>query len=73
MERKSQTQKVVDHLLATGSVNNFWAMENYILRLAAVIHDLRKDGWEFGGHYGEGHNEKNWYYDVVHNPHENKK
>jgi hypothetical protein len=61
----TQKEKVVDELLENKSVNNFWAIHNYILRLGAVIHSLKKDHWIFDGHFGEGADKKNFFYDVI--------
>lgn len=68
MPQKSQKERVIDKLNQDGSVDNFWAINNYVLRLAAVIASLRKDGWEFRGEWGEGHHRKNWYYRVTRKP-----
>lgn len=69
----SQKQRVINHILEKGGVSNFWAIENYILRLGAIIYDLKRDGWEFEGTYGkelklQKKNWKNYYYLVKVNP-----
>ncbi len=61
----TQEQKIIERLQKTGSVNNFWAVKNYILRLGARIADLRKKGWLFSTGYGKGNEKKNFYYHVV--------
>ena len=45
--------KVIDRLARHSYVTNFWAIENYILRLGAVIYRLRTyDGEQIIGVYG---------------------
>lgn len=58
----SQKQKVIDHVLEKGGASNFWAIDNYILRLGAIIHELQQEGWEFEGKYGKelGKERKYW-------------
>lgn len=41
----TQLQKVALHLIQNKEVNNFWALENRILRLGAIVHKLKKNGW----------------------------
>lgn len=62
MSRQTQKQIVIDKLKEEGRVDNFWAFHNYILRLGAIIHGLREDGWEIDGRYGEGNHSKNFIY-----------
>lgn len=62
---KSQKQKVIDRLLDEGFVDNFWSIETRTsLRLGAIIHSLKADGWVFEGRFGkeEGEHMKNYYY-----------
>jgi len=68
---KTQKQRVLEQLQATGIVNNFWAIENYILRLAAVIASLKKNGHKiysldgrtrWGGDIAHKSDWKNCYY-----------
>lgn len=41
-------QKIINRLNETGQVDNFWCIDNRITtRLGAVIHKLKKVGWEF--------------------------
>jgi hypothetical protein len=68
MRRETQRDKVVAQLEENGQVDNFWAIHNYILRLGAIIHDLKNDGWEFDGDYGVGKNKKNYIYKLVSRP-----
>jgi len=67
-DRETQKQRVIDELREFGVVDNFWAIHNYILRLGAIIHGLRKEGWLFNGMFGEGKNKKNYYYYLVEEP-----
>jgi hypothetical protein len=64
---KTQKQRVLEMLLRDGSVDNFWAIRNYILRLGARIHDIRADGYKIIGKFGSElklHKKyhKNFYY-----------
>ena len=45
---KNNTQKqwVISRLKETGSITRNEALRNYISRLAAIIHDLKDEGWE---------------------------
>lgn len=56
-----------------GEVHNFWAFQHYILRLGAIIYDLKKKGWVFDRKYGkergyDRHLWKNYYYILVSKP-----
>lgn len=71
--KKSQKQVVIEHILELGGVSNFWAIENYILRLGAIILDLTKEGWEFDRKYGKELGKdrkfwKNYYYKCTKKP-----
>ena len=57
-----QKQKVINELLMRGSVDNFWAIKNYMLRLGAIIYELKKEGWVFDTTWGTGSEKKNYYY-----------
>jgi hypothetical protein len=66
---KTQEQKVRDRILEVGYVDNFWAIDNYILRLGAIVCQLRKSGIDIVGSFGKslGKEErlhKNYYYFV---------
>jgi len=65
---KTQKEKVIDKLREDGSVNNFWAIGHYILRLGAIICSLKKDGWKFHGEFGIGKDRKNYFYKVIKSP-----
>lgn len=60
----SQKQRVIDRILETGSVDNFWSIENRVsLRLGAIIFNLRNEGWEFQTEYIDTHgSNKNFRY-----------
>lgn len=64
----TQKDKVIAKLNLDGHVSNFWAIDNYMLRLGAIIHDLKRDGWEFETSWGEGSERKNFYYKVTKKP-----
>ena len=48
----TQKEKIVARLNKVGYVDNFWAIDNYILRLGAIIHQLSKGGLKTVGLYG---------------------
>lgn len=62
MEKISQEKRVIDHIEIFGEVDNFWAIENYILRLGAIIHSLKRKGYNFTGMFGKdrGYEKKLW-------------
>lgn len=68
MARNTQEQQVKEMLGKYGYVTNFWAIQNYILRLGAIIKNLRDDGIEIEGMFGAKLNgtprshAKNFYY-----------
>lgn len=68
MSKKPTQKEVVENMLREhGEVDNFWAFHNYILRLGAIIHTLRQEGWEIEGMYGKERGfdrafHKNYYY-----------
>lgn len=74
MEKKlTQEERVLERLLNQGYVDNFWAIQNFMLRLAAIIHLLKKAGWKIEGATGvelgfEKRYEKNYYYFIAGNP-----
>ena len=68
MNEVTQKERVIEKLRTEGQVDNFWAFHNYILRLGAIIHDLREDGWSINGRYGSGKNSKNFIYTLVEEP-----
>lgn len=69
MSEITQKQKVINRLREVGYVDNFWAIQNYMLRLGAIIHDLTKEGWIFAERsFGDGKEKKNYYYYVTNDP-----
>lgn len=62
MNKITQTQKVLSRLEQVGYVDNFWAIDNYILRLGAIIHKIRQSGVKIEGAYGKelGRKKKYW-------------
>ncbi len=42
----TQIEFVKVHLLKNGSISRNFALNNYITRLGAIIHLLKKEGWE---------------------------
>lgn len=66
-KKPSQKDRVIEKLRRDGEVDNFWAIENKILRLGAIMYELRDEGWEFHGMYGKERRYeralwKNYYY-----------
>lgn len=64
----TQKQKVIDRLNSVGYVDNFWCIKNYMLRLGAIILDLKKDGYTFRTCWGTGAEKKNYHYYLVSRP-----
>ena len=65
--KKTQLQIVRERLERYGSVDNFWAIQHYILRLGARIDELRIEGMKIEGAFGKAlgkkrPNWKNYYY-----------
>jgi len=67
-DKLTQSERVVQQLNANGAVTNFWAIDNYILRLGAIICQLKKEGWDFETGYSEGQDRKNFKYTVKSKP-----
>lgn len=70
MDKKTQRQLVLNRLQETGTVDNFWAIQHYILRLGAIICELRKQGMTIHGAFGkeigkDRANWKNYYYSTT--------
>lgn len=65
---QKQEDKVKARIREVGYVDNFWAIENYVLRLGAIIHNLRKQGWVINGSFGIGKDRKNYFYRPVRGP-----
>jgi len=67
MAEQTQKERVIEKLNRDGQVDNFWAINNFILRLGAVIFELKREGREFKGYFGKqlGYDKsvwKNFYY-----------
>jgi len=67
MAEQTQKERVIEKLNRDGQVDNFWAINNYILRLGAIIFELKREGRKFNGYFGKqlGYNKsvwKNFYY-----------
>lgn len=66
--KRSQLERVKEKLEREGWVDNFWAIENYILRLGAIILTLKKShGMHITGYTGkmlkkERQYHRNYYY-----------
>jgi hypothetical protein len=59
----TQKEKVIQQLESYGAVENVWAVHNYILRLGAIIHELKQEGWVFDEELsGFIEGTKNWRY-----------
>ncbi len=54
MTLMSQNEKVLHRMRDRGFVSRNWALKNFITRLAARIHDLRKRGYEIVPITGRG-------------------
>jgi len=57
----SQKERVINRINEKGFVDNFWAVDNYILRLGAIMCNLGKEGWKFRTYWGK-ENSKNYHY-----------
>lgn len=66
--KKTQKQVVLEKLEKEGEVTNFWAFNNYILRLGAIIHELRKEGKQIITKYDGRSGHKNCRYILVGEP-----
>lgn len=72
---QTQRDRVLKKLIDEGVVDNFWAFHNYILRLGAIIHGLRQDGYEIDGMFGKEYvpedptQRKNFFYILRKKPH----
>lgn len=56
-----QKQVVLKRLQRYGRIANYWAVHNYILRLGAIIHTLRKEGYTITGEYSKIKGQKKNY------------
>jgi hypothetical protein len=68
MKKETQIDFVKRIILTHGFITNFFAIENHILRLGAIVCELRKDGMDitsaYGAHVGGSNpkHKKNYYY-----------
>lgn len=67
MAKLSQREVVVAKLESEGEVSNVWAFQNFILRLGAIIHDLRKSDWVIDTEM-RGPNKKVCFYKLIKKP-----
>lgn len=63
----TQKEKILRRIKQVGYVDSFWALRNYILRLASRMNDLKNDGLNIRGVDGKAlgkrkQNHKNYYY-----------
>lgn len=69
MAEKNSQRKIIERKLKEqGYVDNVWAFNNYILRLGAIIHELRQDGWEIDTNYKNETGHRNCHYILVKAP-----
>lgn len=66
IDKRPQKERIIEKLRVDGEVDNVWAFNHYILRLGAIIHKLRSEGWEIEGKFFEG--TKNWNYTLKAEP-----
>lgn len=64
---------MLERIKEVGYIDNFYAIDHYILRLGAIIYELIKDGMRFDGKFGKtlGKDKplwKNFYYIEKKNP-----
>jgi len=59
---KSQRDVVLEILKDKGVIDNFWAFNNYILRLGAIIFELRREGYIITTKYEHVAGKKNCHY-----------
>jgi phosphorylcholine metabolism protein LicD len=60
--KRTQREKVIERFKEDGCISNFWALDNFILRLASIISKLRSEGWDIETKYKGKIGEKNCYY-----------
>jgi hypothetical protein len=67
MKKLTQKECIKQKLLQDDEVTNLWAIEHRMLRLGAIIHQLRTElGWELEADFIEG--TKNYCYRLVNRP-----
>lgn len=68
MIKPTQQERVIEQLRMHGHVTNFWALDNYILRLASIISKMNKTGWVIETQYEHKVGKKNCKYILVKEP-----
>ncbi len=64
---RTQKEKVIQHILDTGAIDNFWSIDTRTsVRLGAIMHVLEEEGWKFDKGFIEG--TKNYQYKLVEAP-----
>ena len=56
----TQLQRVVERIKEADYIDNVWAFEHHILRLGAIIFNLKRDGWQFRTEM-DAHNNCHYY------------
>ena len=62
--KRSQIQIITEQLYEHGEISRNACLRHYITRLAAIIHLLKQDGWEFS----EERRERDYVYIVTKKP-----
>lgn len=65
---KTQEHIVLKRLNQTGKVDNIWAVNNYILRLSAIVFRLKKQGYRFHTYFKrdkKGRITKQYVYELI--------
>ena len=60
--KQSQKKIVLDILKRDGVIDNVWAFNNYILRLGAIVFELRREGYVIRTEYKNEKGLKNTHY-----------
>lgn len=67
--KKTQKERVIDILNQQGYIDNYFCVNTKLtLRLGAIIHVLKKEGWKFSEESGFIEGTKNWVYRVLEKP-----
>lgn len=72
MVNGQQKKFVIEHLNACGFISRNTCLKNYISRLGAIIHRLKKEGWSFVTEWRETEYSKDFIYRVKDNPNSHK-
>ncbi len=65
MLNSSQKEYVIKRLMEDGQISRNHCLSHYISRLGAIIHDLKKDGFEISGDYEKAGNGKDFVYRLL--------